>query len=209
LRNRESNQGVWRSSFSRFARDARLHKWSGHRQIDARFTYLGPTAVQSQLGSGETRQQFGLKLHAHNACNLVYAMWRFTPESRVVVSVKRDQGLSTSSECGNRGYQNIKPRDSSAVPAPRAGDVHRLSVLFHGQQLRVFVAAVKPGKATLRPKGRNLKGLRESAPIMYGWCLISVPARLPRPVPNIRRPANQAPKLQTDAAMVSASIRGL
>jgi hypothetical protein len=41
--------------------------------VEARFTYLGSTGNQALLGSGELRRQFGLKLRAQDACNLVYA----------------------------------------------------------------------------------------------------------------------------------------
>ena len=43
---------------------------------EARFTYLGSTGNEAPLASGEMRRQFGLKLRAQDACNLVYAMWR-------------------------------------------------------------------------------------------------------------------------------------
>src|SRR5579862_3524801 len=84
--------------------------------IETRFTYVGPTAEESRLGSGEVRRQFGLKLRAQNACNLVYVMWRFEPEAKIVVSVKRNPGQTTSAECGNRGYRNVKPKQSSPPP---------------------------------------------------------------------------------------------
>lgn len=86
------------------------------QSAEVRFTYLGPTAKEARLGSGEMRGQFGLKLHAQDACNLVYAIWRIEPESKIVVSIKRNPAAHTSAECGNRGYQNIKPRKASAVP---------------------------------------------------------------------------------------------
>jgi hypothetical protein len=53
---------------------------------EARFRYLGSTGNEARLGSGESRRQFGLKLRAQDACNLVYAMWRIEPESKLVVS---------------------------------------------------------------------------------------------------------------------------
>src|SRR5208283_4492376 len=56
--------------------------------VEARFRYLGPTSNEVPLGSGALRRQFGLKLRAQDACNLVYAMWRIEPESKLVVSVK-------------------------------------------------------------------------------------------------------------------------
>jgi hypothetical protein len=50
--------------------------------VEAHFTFLGGTANEARLGSGELRRQFGLKLRAADSCNLVYAMWRIDPESR-------------------------------------------------------------------------------------------------------------------------------
>jgi hypothetical protein len=103
-----------------------------------RFTYLGPTANDAPLGSGEMRRQFGLKLRAQDACNLVYAMWRIEPESRVVVSVKSNPGQHSSAECSNHGYQNIKPSRSVPVPAVRPGETHTLSAEMNGAEMRVF-----------------------------------------------------------------------
>jgi hypothetical protein len=48
-----------------------------------RFTYLGSTPNEAPLASGEMRRQLGLKLRAQDACNLVYAMWRIEPESKL------------------------------------------------------------------------------------------------------------------------------
>lgn len=107
--------------------------------VEARLTYLGPTGTAAALGSGEIRRQFGLKLRAENACNLVYAMWRIEPESRLVVSIKRNPGMRTSSECGNRGYRNIKPARSTAVPILKPGDSHALLADMNGSQMRVSV----------------------------------------------------------------------
>jgi hypothetical protein len=109
------------------------------QDVAARFTYLGPTGGEARLGSGELRRQFGLKLHAEDACNLVYAMWRIEPESKLVVSVKSNPGQHTSAECANRGYRNIKPRRSSPVPVLRPGDMHTLSAEMTGEELKVVV----------------------------------------------------------------------
>lgn len=62
------------------------------QQVEAHFTYLGSTGNEARLGSGELRRQFGLKLRAQDACNLVYAMWRVEPESKLVVSIKSNPG---------------------------------------------------------------------------------------------------------------------
>jgi hypothetical protein len=105
---------------------------------EVRFTYLGSTGNEAPLASGEMRRQFGLKLHAQDACNLVYAMWRIEPESKLVVSVKSNPGEHTSAQCGNRGYQNIKPRRSVPVPTLRSGDTHVLRAQMNGAEMQVF-----------------------------------------------------------------------
>jgi hypothetical protein len=109
------------------------------QDVTARFTYLGPTGGEARLGSGELRRQFGLKLHAQDACNLIYAMWRIEPESKLVVSVKSNPGQRTSAECANRGYRNIKPRRSSPVPVLRPGDMHTLTAEMTGEELKVRI----------------------------------------------------------------------
>jgi hypothetical protein len=104
----------------------------------ARFTYLGATPNEAPLASGEMRRQFGLKLRAQDACNLVYAMWRIEPESKLVVSVKSNPGEHSSAQCGNRGYQNIKPRRSSSVPTLELGTTHTLHAQMTGAEMQVF-----------------------------------------------------------------------
>jgi hypothetical protein len=96
------------------------------QNVEARFTYLGSTGNEARLGSGELRRQFGLKLHAQDACNLVYAMWRIERQSKLVVSVKSNPGQHSSAECGNRGYRNVKPRRGVPVSVLRSGDTHDL-----------------------------------------------------------------------------------
>jgi hypothetical protein len=117
---------------------AYVNAWTG-QSIEARFTYLGPTSKEEALGSDEMRRQFGFKLHAQDACNLVYAIWRISPVGKLVVSVKRNPNAHTSAECGNRGYENIKPRKSSPVPGLRPGDSHILRAEMKKEELRVFV----------------------------------------------------------------------
>ncbi|MFZ2084251.1 MAG: hypothetical protein WAU92_07140 [Candidatus Sulfotelmatobacter sp.] len=73
---------------------------------------------------GKYAASFGLKLRAQDPCNLVYAMWRIDPESKLVVSVKTNQNAHTSAECGNHGYENIKPRKASRAPPARRGVSH-------------------------------------------------------------------------------------
>jgi hypothetical protein len=107
--------------------------------IEARFTYLGATAHDVPLGSGAMRRQFGLKLRAQDACNLLYVMWHIEPESKLVVSEKTNPGEHTSAQCGNRGYRNIKPASVAPLPALRPGDSHALRAELAGEQMRVFI----------------------------------------------------------------------
>jgi hypothetical protein len=108
------------------------------QEVEAHFTYLGSTGNEARLGSGELRRQFGLKLRAQDACNLVYVMWRIEPEAKLVVSVKSNPGQSTSSQCANRGYRNIKPRQSRPVPVLQSGATHDLRAELKGGELKVF-----------------------------------------------------------------------
>jgi len=116
---------------------AYVTEWTA-QSAELRFTYLGGTSKESALGSGTIRRQFGFKLRAQDPCNLVYAIWRIDPESKVVVSVKSNPGAHTSAECGNRGYENIKPRKASAVPRLLPGQSHTLRAEMRDAELRVF-----------------------------------------------------------------------
>jgi hypothetical protein len=106
---------------------------------EMRFTYLGPTAVQSALGSGAVRQQWGLKLHALDACNLLYVMWRLTPASTLVVQTKSNPGQHLSRECANHGYPTLKPRLSAALPVLSPGQSHALRAQIQGGELLATV----------------------------------------------------------------------
>jgi hypothetical protein len=109
------------------------------QHVEAHFTYLGPSAGEKRLGSGELRRQFGLKLRAANGCNLVYAMWRIDPKSELVVSVKNNPGMSTSAECGTKGYNNLKAEKASPVPPLHKGSSHTWRAKMHGGRLQVWI----------------------------------------------------------------------
>jgi hypothetical protein len=128
------------------------------QEIEAQFTYLGSTGKEAPLGSGEIRRQFGLKLRAQDACNLVYAMWRIAPESKLVVSIKSNPGQHTSAECGNRGYRNIKPQRSHPVPALQSGAIHNLRAQMNGDSLTVFVDNVPVWEGPLGPEVLSFDG---------------------------------------------------
>jgi hypothetical protein len=122
------------------------------------FTYLGPTARQSALASGATRVQFGLKLRAADPCNLIYLMWRVEPESTLVVSIKSNPGAHTSSQCGNGGYQNVKPSVAAPVPRLTAGQAHTLRAELHGDELLAYVDARSVWRGRLGPVAATLSG---------------------------------------------------
>ena len=109
------------------------------QHVEAHFTYLGRSAGEKRLGSGELRRQFGLKLRAANGCNLVYAMWRIEPKAELVISVKSNPGMSTHAECGTNGYTNIKAEKSSPVPRLQKGSSHTMRAKMDNSKLRVWV----------------------------------------------------------------------
>jgi hypothetical protein len=126
--------------------------------VDAHFTYLGATADSARLGSGAMRRQFGLKLNAQDACNLVYVMWRIEPESKLVVSVKTNPGQTLSAQCGNRGYRNIKPLRASAIPVLKPGDAHTLHAELNQGGLRVLIDNSSVWEGALGPEVERLNG---------------------------------------------------
>ena len=136
---------------------AYVNAWTS-QAVKTQFTYFGPSTVESPLGSGEIRRQFGLKLLAQNACNLVYVMWRFEPESKIVVSVKKNAGQTTSAECGNRGYENITAARSGPLPAVRPGDSHDLDANLHGTELTVSVDGKEVWEGDVGPGAADLTG---------------------------------------------------
>lgn len=106
---------------------------------EAKLTYLGPTSKDKPLGSGEIRRQFGLKLRAQNGCNLVYAMWRIEPRPGLVVSVKRNPGMSTHAQCGTHGYHNITPARTAEVPRLKEGEDHTLRAEMAASNMHIFI----------------------------------------------------------------------
>ncbi len=126
--------------------------------VEAHFTYLGRTPGEKPLGSGEMRRQFGLKLRAQDPCNLLYAMWRIEPESKLVVSVKSNPGQHTSAECTNHGYTNIKPAHGSPLPALRPGAAHTLRAEMNGAELRVYADNNLVWEGNVGPEGGKLNG---------------------------------------------------
>ena len=113
-------------------------KYRTPQDVTVKFTYLGPTAEVSRLGSGEVRSQFGIKLRAQDTCNIVYIMWHFVPDQKIAVSVKRNPGQRTHEECLDRGYiNNIRPRVSAQPPPVHPDHPHVLHAAMKGSDLSV------------------------------------------------------------------------
>jgi hypothetical protein len=86
------------------------------------FRFLGNSTVTKPLGSGLVRRQIGLKLRAADPCNLLYVMWRTYPDRVIEISIKRNPGQHTSTECGNNGYSDV-------AVIPELAAVHRRHLL--------------------------------------------------------------------------------
>jgi hypothetical protein len=104
---------------------------------EIQFQYLGPSRDGKPLASGELRRQIGLKLQAQDSCNLIYAMWRIEPDSRVAVSIKRNAGLHTHEQCGAHGYVNFKSQRRDDLPPIRPGVAHKLRAELRAKELTV------------------------------------------------------------------------
>lgn len=128
------------------------------QEVEAHFTYLGPTKKSSPLASGELRRQFGLKLRAQDGCNLVYAMWRIEPKAELVVSVKSNSGMTQSSECDAHGYHNIKPTQASTVPEVKRGHLYTLRAIIDGTRMRVYANNIQVWEGDLGADAKGING---------------------------------------------------
>ncbi|HEY8079048.1 MAG TPA: hypothetical protein VIF62_33175, partial [Labilithrix sp.] len=92
----------------------------------------------------EMRRQIGIKLRAHDGCNLVYVMWRIEPEGKLVVSTKNNPGEDKTAECGASGYETLNPAFSVPLPKVVVGEQHELH------------AAIVNGFLIVRVDGKNV-----------------------------------------------------
>src|SRR5208282_277323 len=72
------------------------------QDIEAHFVYLGPSNQNAAAPSGPIHHLFCFELFAQDACNLVYVMWRFEPESELAVIVKSNPPQHLHDECRKR-----------------------------------------------------------------------------------------------------------
>ncbi|MCP3101717.1 hypothetical protein LZ198_22830 [Myxococcus sp. K15C18031901] len=128
------------------------------RQVELRFTVLGPSEVQQPLASGAPRQQVGLKLRAKDGCNLVYVMWRVTPKPGIVVNYKRNPDQHRSADCGNQGYTVVKPSHPTRVDAPSRNTAHVLRARLEGPRLRVWADEALAWEGTLPDAALSFDG---------------------------------------------------
>ena len=113
-------------------------KFTTEQSVTVKFTYLGPTRQVAHPSSKEAQIQFGLKLRAHDDCNVVYVMWHFAPDKKIAVSVKRNPGKRTQAECLDHGYlNNIKPRIADLPQPVEVNQPHVLSATMSGSDLTV------------------------------------------------------------------------
>jgi hypothetical protein len=134
-------------------------KFPTQQDVTVNFSYLGPTAEVSHLGSGEVRSQFGIKLRVQDTCNIVYIMWHFAPDQKIAVSVKRNPGQRTHEECLDRGYiNNMKPRVSAPAPPVRPDEPHSLSASMQGSNLSVMADERVVWQGDLGPVAMEFNG---------------------------------------------------
>jgi hypothetical protein len=126
--------------------------------IEAKLTYLGPSAVSVPLASGELRRQFGLKLRSKDGCNVVYAMWHIEPGAGIHVSVKSNPDAG-SSDCGDRGYDNVTASWARSDLPPLAVNQKRtLTARIVGSELQVDVDGAAAWRGTLPPQAFAFDG---------------------------------------------------
>jgi len=90
------------------------------------FRYLGRTANEAALASGEIREQVCLKLRAADGCNVIYVCWRWAPgPPAIVVQAKVNPGMRESSECGSDGYKTLAGY-RQPVGHPGIGEIYSL-----------------------------------------------------------------------------------
>jgi hypothetical protein len=105
---------------------------------EIRFRYLGSSADSKPLASGEMRRQIGLKLRAQDTCNLLYVMWHIEPDAKIGVSIKRNTGKHTHTECHADGYTTLKATTSIQPPHIVPGEYHTLRAELSHDELEVF-----------------------------------------------------------------------
>jgi hypothetical protein len=119
--------------------------------------YEGPSSDIVPFASGAVVEQVGVKLREVNTCNLVYIMRRIKPLSNVTIQIKENPGLSTHTECGDKGYSTI-----ATIPVPEnyPGDEITLSAKFYEDTLVVWCNGQKVFSGIVNFKYSGNTGIR-------------------------------------------------
>jgi hypothetical protein len=129
------------------------------QSIEVHFMYLGPTESTATLANGDVRRQFGVKLRAQNACNLLYVMWRAAPTSTLAVSMKHNPGMQSSSECRDGGYDTLEPTTHrTLLPDLQPGSAHVLRADIDNQDLQVRIDSGLMWEGRLPPAAMSFEG---------------------------------------------------
>jgi hypothetical protein len=139
------------------------------------FTWGGPsTASEVPAASGTVLRQLGLLLYAHDPCNSVYVMWH-EGERRLRVVRKRNPGMTTSGQCGAKGYATLLPDFERDVPKLAVGARHwfEARIADDGEMgVRVNGVMVWHGMvpASARALGPAVAGFRsDNAKFEFAW----------------------------------------
>jgi hypothetical protein len=111
-------------------------------EVEIEFIYRGPSIKTEPLASGEIRRQIGLKLRAHDTCNVIYIMWHIDPDQGINVAVKSNPGQDKHEQCGDRGYIFIRPSWSNPVAPILIGQNRTLQATIVGSQLQVMTDGI-------------------------------------------------------------------
>jgi hypothetical protein len=130
----------------------------GGAEVELAFVYGGPTLETVPLASGEARRQIGLKLRAHDTCNVIYVMWHIEPTTGIHVALKSNPGMSTDSECGDGGYDTLAPTWWREVAAISAGVQRTLRATIEGDFVLVMVDGELVWAGHLPPAALVLEG---------------------------------------------------
>jgi hypothetical protein len=122
------------------------------------FTFRGETDVDRALATSGDRRQLGLKLRAHDSCNVIYVMWRLDPKPKLDVSIKLNAGQRTHDDCGANGYTKVRPQRALPVPALEAGATHTLRAEIVGDDLAAWIDGTLAWQGHLPDDARTLAG---------------------------------------------------
>ena len=149
-------------------------KFTTEQTATVKFTYLGPATEVSRPGSSKVLSQFGIKLRAQNDCNVIYVMWHFAPDQKIAVSIKRNPGKRTHTECLDRGYiNNLKPRLSDSPPSVEPNQPHVLTATMSDSDLSVTADNKLVWWGDLGPAALALRGpvglLTDNARLLFDF----------------------------------------